>query len=176
LQRDPDDSWAVLPAEHVPSVGNSPLIYRLPSGEQIVWKTLGSPRIDEDASLRFEVLDSSGKPIALEPYMGMLSHAAVLRRDGSIFAHLHPVGNFSMAAQSFFEGKLARETTDETKAGASPTNHEDHSMHHGHITEPVTSVYLPYEFPEAGEYRIWVQLKTGDKVLTAAFDARVSED
>jgi hypothetical protein len=170
-QRDPDDSWAILPGESVPAAGNSAPTYCLPDGGQIVWRSSKGPRVNEDASLRFEVLDSSGKPIALEPYMGMLSHAAVLRRDGSIFAHLHPVGNFSMAAQSFFENKLTRETG----AGAPSTDPDDHSMHHGHMSEPVSSVYLPYEFPEPGEYRIWVQLKTRGRVLTAAFDAQVSE-
>ena len=42
--------------------------------------------------------------------MGMTSHAAVLRSDGRVFAHLHPAGNFSMAAQMIFNAKLAKET------------------------------------------------------------------
>jgi hypothetical protein len=174
-QRDPDDSWARLPDGSVPAMGTDELIYRLPGGEKVVWKAHKQLRVNQDASFRFEVLDSSGKPAALEPYMGMLSHAAVLRRDGTVFAHLHPVGNFSMAAQSFFENKLAREA----KAGATGNElvqiQEDHSMHHGHAGHSVSSVYLPYEFPEAGEYRIWVQFKTGSGVLTAAFDAHVGE-
>src|SRR5207237_7733903 len=129
-------------------------------------------RIKQDASLRFTVADAAGGPISLEPYMGMLCHAAVLRSDGTVFAHLHPAGNFSMAAQSFFESKLANEAG----AGAeSPQVHtaEDHSMHHSHRDGSVSSVYLPYEFPLPGDYRIWVQFKTDGRILTAGFDARV---
>lgn len=175
LQRDPDDSWASLPEGTVPVAGNGAPIYRLPGGAQVVWKRQKAPRVNEDASLRFEVLDSEGKPAALEPYMGMLSHAAVLRRDGAIFAHLHPVGNFSMAAQSFFVDKLAREASAGGGESAPDQSREDHSMHRGHSGDAGSSVYLPYEFPEAGEYRIWVQFKAGGRVFTAAFDTQVGK-
>jgi len=46
-------------------------------------------------------------------------------------------------------------------------------MHHGHSRDAVSSVSLPYQFPEPGDYRIWVQFKTGARVLTAVFDAHV---
>jgi hypothetical protein len=105
--------------------------------------------------------------------MGMLCHAAVLRSDGSVFAHLHPAGNFSMAAQSYFESKLVKEAG----AGAPDVpvdSGQDHRMmHHGHSGGAVSSVYLPYEFPRPGDYRIWVQFKTAGRILTAVFDARV---
>jgi hypothetical protein len=51
----------------------------------------------------------------------------------------------------------------------------NHSMHHMHSSSVSSEIYLPYEFPTPGDYRIWVQFKSGDKVLTAAFDAHVSE-
>lgn len=104
--------------------------------------------------------------------MGMLCHAAVLRGDGSVFAHLHPSGNFSMAAQSFFETKLATETTSESTSPLS-NGGPDHMMHHHHSVSAVSSVSLPYEFPEPGNYRIWVQFKSNDRILTAVFDANV---
>ena len=137
-----------------------------------VWQSQKNLRTKRDASLRFAVADSAGEPVALEPYMGMLCHAAVLRSDGSVFAHLHPAGNFSMAAQSYFERKLAKEAgpgTEDIPAGGG----SDHSLHHGHSGRAVSSVYLPYEFPAPGDYRIWVQFKTGGRILTAVFDARV---
>jgi hypothetical protein len=104
--------------------------------------------------------------------MGMLCHAAVLRNDGSIFAHLHPSGNFSMAAQSFFETKLAKEGKSDP-ARISIDGAPDHAMHHHHSTAAVSSFYLPYEFPEPGNYRVWVQFKTNGRVLTGVFDATV---
>jgi hypothetical protein len=175
IERDADDSWANQSGDSTPAVASVAAVYRLPSGEQVVWKSQKPLRVKEDASLRFAVTDSAGVPVALEPYMGMLCHAAVLRRDGTIFAHLHPVGNFSMAAQSFFESKLAREASSGMREVIPVRGNQDHSMHHGPVGGADSSVYLPYEFPAPGEYRIWVQFKTGDRVLTAAFDANVGK-
>jgi hypothetical protein len=116
--------------------------------------------------------------------MGMLSHAAVMRSDGTVFSHLHPTGNYSMAAQSFFAAKLAREVGDAGAGTIVASGHADHSMHYGmnhsmhqgHSAQSkasASSLILPYEFPEPGDYRIWVQFKSAGKVLTAAFDAKV---
>jgi hypothetical protein len=125
----------------------------------------------------------------------MLSHAAVLRSDGTVFAHLHPAGNFSMAAQSFFAAKLAREAAGRGGQVELPAAGGGHSAHHGHGSPAATPpdphsahaahhppgsptatesvLYLPYEFPEDGDYRIWVQFKAAGRILTAAFDAQV---
>jgi hypothetical protein len=170
IQNDPDDSWATF-ADTTPASSTASPVYSLPDGLRVTWKSQNPLRAKQDASLKFEVTDSAGEPVALEPYMGMLCHAAVLRSDGSIFAHLHPAGNFSMAAQTFFETKLANET----KSGASSNpGPQDHSMHHHHPASATSSVYLPYEFPEPGNYRIWVQFKINGRILTAVFDATVT--
>jgi hypothetical protein len=34
-------------------------------------------------------------------------------------------------------------------------------------------VSFPYEFPEAGRYRVWVQVKSSGQILTGVFDAEV---
>jgi hypothetical protein len=172
IERDPDDSWASYGAETIPAVSAASPIYRLPDGVRLTWKLEKPLRAKQDASLKFEVTDSAGGPVSLEPYMGMLCHAAVLRNDGSIFAHLHPSGNFSMAAQSFFETKLATEGKSDP-ASISTDGAPDHAMHHHHSTAAVSSFYLPYEFPEPGNYRVWVQFKTNGRVLTGVFDATV---
>lgn len=175
VEADPDDSWASYATDAIPGTGPDAPVYRLADGTRIAWKCQNPPRVRHDASLRFAVTDSSGQPVALEPYMGMLCHAAVLREDGSVFAHLHPSGNFSMAAQSFFETKLASEagsgTTD--SEAATPMSHMDHMMHH-HSGPAISSVSLPYEFPEPGNYRIWVQFKTNGHIFTGVFNANVA--
>jgi hypothetical protein len=172
-QRDADDSWSSYAGEIIPGMDSTAPVYRFPDGNQVTWNCQRPLRIKQDASLKFEVTDSSGQPVALDPYMGMLCHAAVLRDDGSVFAHLHPSGNFSMAAQSFFENKLASEASI-GMADPSAATEMDHAMHHHHSGPSISSVYLPYEFPEPGNYRIWVQFKINGSILTGMFDARVS--
>jgi hypothetical protein len=173
FESDPDDSWASFATNTIPASTTTAAEYHLPDGAKVTWKSQRPVRAKQDACLKFEVTDSTSEPVALEPYMGMLCHAAVLRSDGSIFAHLHPAGNFSMAAQSFFETKLANETKSES-LGPVSADAQDHTMHHHHSGSANSSVYLPYEFPEPGNYRIWVQFKTNGRILTAVFDATVS--
>lgn len=171
LPADADDSWASCPAASVPGAADAAPVYRFADGLQIVWKSHPSLRVRRDAGMQFEVRDAAGQPVPLEPYMGMISHAAVMRADGSVFAHLHPAGNFSMAAQTFFEAKVAKESLE----GATVPAAIDHSkMHHGAAAASgPSSFYLPYEFPSAGDYHVWIQFKTGGQVHTARFEATV---
>ena len=101
-----------------------------------------------EVDLRFE----AGVP--LEPYMGMMGHAVITRPDGEVFVHLHPVGSFSMASQQAFERRM----------GLSSSHAHQH---------PSSVVSFPYEFPRPGQYRIWVQVKSGGRIVTGAFDAEV---
>jgi hypothetical protein len=103
--------------------------------------------------MRFHLRGKDGKPVEdLELYLGMPGHAAVLKKDKSVFAHLHPTGTVPMAALSL--------------AG---------DPHAGHFMEPKlpSTVSFPYGFPSAGAYRVFVQLKRAGKIETAAFDVNV---
>jgi hypothetical protein len=171
---DPDDSWACAPNTALPPMcAATNADFQLPDGSRMVWKPHGNLRARQDAGLQFSVIDANGQPVALEPYMGMMAHAAALRSDGGVFAHLHPAGNYSMAAQNFYESKLAREAAfcapQNAGASAAPAHA---AMMHASIA-PGSTISLPYEFPTSGNYRIWVQVKAGGRVLTGVFDAKV---
>ncbi|HAA15926.1 MAG TPA: hypothetical protein DCE41_31140, partial [Cytophagales bacterium] len=151
--------------------------------------------------LTFAFEDEKGEPSELEPYLGMMGHAVVFKEDGSVYIHLHPVGSYSMASQevmeSRFEGqtgrvdwdtlqtqKVFRDSIDQVIAELNrlpyaerdsllgigmdhsfeDPDHPDHSV-----------VKFPYAFPEAGQYRIYVQMKRKGKILNGAFDVEVGD-
>jgi hypothetical protein len=156
---DPDDSWAELPRYGAAS-GD---VFSLPSGRRVTWVGGRNPRVDQEVELRFQVSEVDGAPSALEPYMGMLSHAAVTTVDGSVFIHLHPAGSFNMAAQQLFE---VNDPSSKLRSGSA-------AMGVSPMPNGGGVLAFPFVFPAAGSYRIFVQFKVADAVETAAFDTRV---
>jgi hypothetical protein len=160
---DADDSWRV-------GGGEAGRTARLEDGSTMTWERDAQLAAGRETTLRFRVADPAGAPASLQPYMGMMSHAAVSRDDGSVFVHLHPAGSVSATAQQLFVQRERGDTT-RTEDGRLVVRAPEHAMHGG--GEPGV-VSFPYEFPRAGRYRIWVQVKRDGRVLTGAFDADVS--
>jgi len=99
--------------------------------------------------LRFRL--ASGE---LSLYLGMPGHAAIVKKDRSVFAHLHPTGTVPMAALSL---------TGDPHAG------------HFMDAQMPASVSFPYGFPTPGAYRVFVQLKRNGQVETGVFDVNVPQ-
>ena len=131
----------------------------LSDGYRMLWERDTQPlKANTPLWFRFRVVDKDGKPAAgLEDYMGMAGHAAFISSDGNVFAHVHPAGSVSMAAVSLADGP------------GSP--HEMAGMSHGPANGEVS---FPYGFPQAGDYRIFVQVKRAGRVETGVFVAHVS--
>jgi hypothetical protein len=155
---DPDDSWVLAAPAAGPGSTSD-----LGGGYTMTWTPAGAPSAaGRDGDLRFAVRGPGGRPAALEPYMGMLSHAAIRRDDGQVFVHLHPQGTISMASQQVFATKEAR--------GAGMAT----SMPMPVATSNDGVLGFPYGFPKPGRYRIWVQVRTGGRVRTGVFEARIA--
>jgi hypothetical protein len=140
---DPDDSW--WPHE------TSDITIRELDARAI------HPR--EEVVLRFDAVGPDDMPAPLEPYMGMWSHAAVRADDGSVFTHIHPSGTISMTAQELF---ARRERGEDLKKPIDVM-----------CGRPERELVFPYSFPKPGKYRMWVQVKSGEKVVTKEFDFQV---
>jgi len=97
--------------------------------------------------LSIAVDDAQGEPVELEEWMGMPVHAIAISQDFSQFLHFH--GGF---------------------ASSSPDSHADHGGHH-HQQPALGGRGLPLAvhatFPAAGLYKLWVQLRREDRVITA---------
>ena len=120
----------------------------------------------KDASLRFTVADRNGKPLALEPYIGMAGHAVVSRDDGAVFVHLHPSGTISMASQMAF---MMRQPGDSIAGRLGQRIKASESLHSMTAVPDNGVVSFPYAFPKPGKYHMWVQVKHDGRVLTGAF-------
>jgi hypothetical protein len=150
--------------------------FRLPDGYTMVWQMPASliPKAPED--FRFALLDPAGKPPAdMALYMGMLGHAAFVKTDGSVFAHIHPTGTVSMAAFMMAnpQSQMPGMSSGSKDGGSSmPANPAMPGMNMPSAALP-NAVGFPYGFPSAGRYRIFVQMKHGSVVETGIFDAQV---
>jgi hypothetical protein len=150
---DPDDSWFI---ETKAASGPSPA-FALDDGSRVVWDRGDQPLVaGRERVLAFAVREPSGVLATVEPYMGMAAHVVAASRDHAVFAHLHPSGSISMAALQKFAGSSTA----------------DPHFGHGSVGGAVA---IPYAFPRPGAYRLWVQVKRGGRVMTAAFDADVSD-
>jgi len=141
------------------------LAVALEGGGRVVWERDSGPiRARKPQSFRFRIENANGEPARdMELYMGMQGHAAFVKTDRSVFAHIHPTGSVPMASLAVAQASVGSGSTD-GHAGM------DHSMHQSGLP-PVVS--FPYGFPTAGDYRIFVQFKRSGRVETAAFDATV---
>ena len=209
---DRDDSWLVVEpmgiranAVNVPHLDNDMVVCgkpgastKLADGSMMLWMDKPQPVLEAGQlyNLKFAVADPQGRAAPLEPYLGMSGHAVILRSDGTVYIHLHPVGTYSMAAEGSLTNRLADtartfqypdpvrfcDSIDAyvTKLRTLPEAEKNQllkasmpSMDHPMAVNNM--VQFPYSFPRAGHYRIWVQVKRQGRVLTGVFDTQVND-
>ncbi len=165
---DPDDAFSLT------EKGETGIVVALADGSTMTWERGDGPIVvDREAPLRFVVTAPDGTPATLEPYLGMAGHAMITREDGAVFAHLHPAGTISMAAQATFllrqpgdtvRGALGRRLAEMASPGTAMADAQ---------TAASDTLSFPYAFPKPGRYRIWIQVKRAGRILTGAFDANL---
>jgi hypothetical protein len=81
---------------------------QLLDGGRMIWERDSSPlRANVPMSFHFRIEDRNGRAAQdLEPYMEMAGHAAFVRSDSSVFAHVHPAVSVSMAALQLAQASL----------------------------------------------------------------------
>ncbi|HZP34514.1 MAG TPA: hypothetical protein VFB23_14245 [Candidatus Acidoferrales bacterium] len=150
------------------SASIAPAEYALADGYRMIWERDAQPlKAGVPLILHFRVIDKSGKPAAdLEPYMGMAAHAAIVRSDGSVFAHVHPTGSVPMASFELAQAGLPRSPGELSLPAMDMSE-----MSAGKIDPEIA---IPYGFPKRGNYRVFVQVKRAGEIQTAFFDADVN--
>ncbi len=141
--------------------------FKLPDGYRMHWLHVAGPLRSKQAQFfKFALLDpNGGVPADMKLYMGMLGHAAFLKTDGTVFAHIHPTGSISMAAYMKAQAQAAGPATGDMNMPG--MDHSSGSMR----TVLPNEVSFPFGLPSAGRYRVFVQMKHGSTVETGIFDA-----
>ena len=158
---DPDDSW-IADAFGVPAKPGA--LATLNKTADLRWDGPDSIVAGRDVALAFSVRNRKGAVIPVEPYLGMVAHAIVIRDDASVFIHLHPMGTVTIASQEAF---AQRDRGDTAENGRLRPQREMA------MPVPVTvngTFSFPYAFPRPGRYRLWVQVKLGKRVETADYE------
>ena len=138
--------------------GYNPDVAELPGGYRMLWEH-SAPRIRarQPYQFRFRLVDAKGADARdVELYMGMQGHAAFIKDDGTVFAHVHPSGSVPAAAMGW------------------PALNQDaaHAMHMTAGPLPAQLAF-PYGLPKPGAYRLFVQVRRGGKIMTGYFNANV---
>lgn len=156
-----DDSEARV--SHVTGATGPGTIATFPDGSRWEWVLDGQTiHAQQPLLLRFRVFDKEGKAAKdVEPYMGMAGHLVLVKRDLSVFAHVHPTGSAPMAALMLVDNQ--------TSDGGRVT----HAMPGMDGTPAPAEVKFPYGFPQPGDYRLFVQIKRRGEVQTGVFDVHV---
>ncbi|HUQ94122.1 MAG TPA: hypothetical protein VM120_20745 [Bryobacteraceae bacterium] len=130
-------------------------VFPLPDGARMIWeRELDVYPVKRAHVFRFRVETADGKPARdMELYMGMPGHAAFVKLDRTVFAHVHPSGSIPMAALNIVQ----------------PDPHAGHTLQ----SSLPPDVSFPYGFPQPGEYRIFVQAKRAGKVQMGMFKVQV---
>ena len=156
IDRDVDDAWAINSKEN-----------------RITWKNK-KPfyKSGDDIDLEFQVMNN-GKPAILEPYIKMGGHAALLKKDQTVFVHIHPIGTISMASQEIFQENYIQGIVDQDDicffgfVNDSKENIINNVSLNGKVSFP------SMKLENTGEYGLWVQVKSSGEVITQKFDFEI---
>ncbi len=135
-------------------------------------------------TLRAAVKTKTGAPATdLVEWLGMPGHAIILSEDTSTFIHAHGMrpgsgGHAGMPGMGGHEGMAMPAPT--APAPVAAGGHGGHGGHGGAPTtgtggaeSPTNLLDIDVTFPVAGYYKIFVQTKRGETVVTAPFVVRV---
>ncbi len=109
----------------------------------------------EETTFTVDVAEG-GQPVTdLEPYLAAAAHVAVVSEDTASFAHTH--------------GEAV-----ESEGGAEPAaGHDDGADEHAEATTFGPTLTVTHTFPEAGLYKLWVQVNHHGEVVTVPFVVNV---
>lgn len=168
---DPDDAWIV--GERSESDEKVKI-------KELLDDTLKSKRMTH---LTFALQDGSGVPLQPESYLGMAGHAVVLKKDRSVFIHLHPMGTVSMASQTALASKVAGNVTlcnplsdslAQTGDSLGLVDQDRVSLMKQKKESKLGQITFPYSFPQPGEYWVWVQVKKNGQIVTQRFEVLIN--
>ena len=161
-----DDAWSE--GEPIRVTSNANVIFH--ERKLIMyWKGVYPIYVNAPDMIGVGLSENGVRPPEIQPYLGMLGHAVVIRDDGKVFVHLHPTGTSAMATETAFELRDRGDTTAKGRLQlekARMTGMADSAVR-------TAEIRFPYAFPDTGHYHVWVQVRFEGKVHTTGFAMKV---
>ncbi len=170
---DPDNSWIIqLPQK---SANEQSVIFT--DGSKLNWLNSSKEHSPGSVQMDFQLTGPNNHPLPLEPYLEMGGHGIIYKLDGSLFVHIHPTGNFSMASQEvLYELKEGVEVNPQELFCTFGFRQEMDGKLIPNLIEDGRVTFPPFELTERGDYRIWIQVKSSGEVKTGVFDLTIVAD
>lgn len=162
-----DDSMAMVPTKAAADLDHGTSCVstqQLADGYKMVFERPAMLVPGALSEFKFKLLDPTGRPPKdMSLYMGMLGHAAFVKDDGTVFAHIHPSGTVAMAAFDLANSQAASsELRRMTEMSGMQMNMQS--------AQNTNEVSFPYGLPTPGHYRVLVQMKHSTVIESAVWD------
>ena len=125
-------------------------------------------KINQDIHFNFQAQNIDGIPSKIEPYIQMGGHGAILKKDHTIFIHIHPIGTISMASQ-----ELYNQNDKITNSGVCYLGTVDDSIKTYFKNQESIVSFPPINLDTPGNYVMWIQAKSKGEIITEKFDFKI---
>jgi hypothetical protein len=129
--------------------------------------------VNNEIELDFYITDNLNQSVALEPYIQMGGHGAILDESANTFIHIHPIGTISMASQELYNQEYNISKSGICYFGTP----NDSLINYSNLYNKNSFLsFPPVILSKPGKYFMWIQGKSNNEIVTEKFEFNVIDE